>query len=207
MASYTNNREIISEAAWHLFWERGYFATSIGDIAKRAKLPKGSVYNYFRSKDDLFAEVVGRLKYQMETELRLKVLEGTLSPAELVGKLLDHYLELFAEYGYGRGDPLGCRLSELADARPELAKRIAPLQAAWRTVVAQKIWGYATSRRIPQLVEHAEALAGFIWAAMQGVLLQMKVAHSAEPLLEAKKTMVPMLEVYLAALATDEIGT
>lgn len=205
MASYSNNRELISEAAWHLFWERGYFATSIGEIAKRAKLPKGSVYNYFNSKDDLLAEVIGRLKYQMETELRLKILEGTLSPAQIVSRLLEHYTELYSEFGYGRGDPLGCRLSELADAKPELAKRIIPLQAAWRTVVTQKIWGYATTRRVPQLVEHSEPLASFIWAAMQGVLLQMKIAHSPLPLFEAQTTFIPMLNSYVGALATGEV--
>lgn len=81
MARTITNRERIAEAAWDLFWLKGYHATSINDIAERAKLPKGSVYNYFASKEALLTHVLGRLKFQTETELRLRVLEGTLSPA------------------------------------------------------------------------------------------------------------------------------
>jgi len=206
MASYTRNKDRILEAAWQLFWERGYFATSIGDVAAAAGLPKGSIYNYFSSKDDLLVEVLNRLKYHTETELRLKLLEGTISPDVIVTRLLDHYLQEFERVGYGRGDPVGCRLNELADVRPELAQRIEHLQVAWRAVVAQKIWAWATVRRIPALVENAEELASLIWAALQGVLLQMKVLHSPQPLREAKHTLVPMVAAYVGALATGEVG-
>jgi TetR/AcrR family transcriptional regulator, transcriptional repressor for nem operon len=200
-----SNRDRIVDSAWELFWLRGYHATSIAEIAQLAGLPKGSIYNYFESKEALLLVVLGRLKYQTETELRLKVLQGTLSPSDLVARLLDHYLELYAKLEYGRGDPLGGRMAELADTHPRLAELLRPLQQAWLTVVTQKIWAYATVNRIPALVEKADTLAWVIWAALQGVLIQMKIAHSGEPLNEAKQTLVPMVASYVAALASGDV--
>jgi AcrR family transcriptional regulator len=46
------------EAAARLFIERGYDAVSMRDIASAAKLTKGAVYGHFRSKGQLFVEVI-----------------------------------------------------------------------------------------------------------------------------------------------------
>ncbi len=45
-------------AALELFTERGYAATRLDDVAKRAGVSKGTVYLYFSSKEDLFKAVV-----------------------------------------------------------------------------------------------------------------------------------------------------
>jgi len=200
-----DNRARIVEAAWELFWLRGYHAASIGDIAALAKVPKGSIYNYFDSKESLLIHVLRRIKYQTETHLRLNVLAGSLSPADVVSKLLDNYEELFEPLGYSRGDPLSSRMGELTDTHPEVVAELLPIQEAWRTVVAQKIWAYATVAQIPALIDAADGLAGMIYAAIQGTLLQMKITHSAEPIAEARKTLVPMVNMYVSALATGEV--
>lgn len=200
-----DNRTRIVDAAWELFWIRGYHAASIGDIAKLAQVPKGSVYNYFDSKESLLIHVLRRIKYQTETHLRLKVLAGSLSPADVVSRLIDHYEELFAPLGFSRGDPLSGRMSELAGTNPELVAELLPIQAVWRTVVAQKIWAYATVAHVPALIDAADSLAGIIYASIQGVLLQMKILQSPEPLHEARRTLVPMVNMYVSALATGEI--
>ena len=80
-----------------------------------------------------------------------------------------------------------------------------PLQSAWLVVVSQKIWAYATIARIPALVDKAEALSTMIWAALQGVLMQMKITHSEEPLEEARRVLVPMIASYVAALASGDV--
>lgn len=199
------NRQRIVDAAWELLWQRGYHATSVAEIAKLAGVPKGSVYNYFDSKEELAAHCLSRIRYQTETHLRLEVLEGSLEPGEMVRRLLDHYEELFAPFGYGRGDPLASRLGELADTHPELVERLLPVHAAWHGVVTQKLWAYATVARIPALVEEADNLAAMIYAALQGVLLQMKITHSVEPLRTARQTLVAMVNAYISALATGEV--
>jgi len=47
----------IVEAAAHVFAERGFRASRVADVAERAGIGKGTVYEYFRSKEELFLAV------------------------------------------------------------------------------------------------------------------------------------------------------
>ena len=49
-------RAAILDAAYDLFIEQGFAATSMRDIAGRAGLAPGSLYNHFSSKEELAAE-------------------------------------------------------------------------------------------------------------------------------------------------------
>src|SRR5215470_12768045 len=51
-------REAILAAALDEFSARGFAATRLDDIAKRADVAKGTIYLYFRDKESLFQELV-----------------------------------------------------------------------------------------------------------------------------------------------------
>ncbi|TLZ00599.1 MAG: helix-turn-helix transcriptional regulator [Gammaproteobacteria bacterium] len=53
-----STRNAILEAAMKQFIERGFSACSVEDITKAARVPKGSSYNHFKSKQLLAAEIV-----------------------------------------------------------------------------------------------------------------------------------------------------
>ena len=48
----------IADAAFKMFAEKGYAATRIDDVAKRAGVSKGLTYLYYKTKEDLFKAVV-----------------------------------------------------------------------------------------------------------------------------------------------------
>lgn len=50
-------RTLIVQAAAAVFAEKGFNNTLIADIARAAEIGKGTIYEYFRSKDDLFLAV------------------------------------------------------------------------------------------------------------------------------------------------------
>jgi len=50
-------KKILSSAS-ACFSEKGFRATSIGDIARRAGISQGAMYTYFRGKDDLIVAIV-----------------------------------------------------------------------------------------------------------------------------------------------------
>lgn len=62
----TQTVEAIVSAAANLLVERGYAATSTNVIAERAGVSIGSLYQYFRHKDDIFAAVIARHRQQVE---------------------------------------------------------------------------------------------------------------------------------------------
>ena len=48
----------VLDAALDLFIEKGFAATRVEDIAKRAGLSKGAIYLYFKSKIDIYMECI-----------------------------------------------------------------------------------------------------------------------------------------------------
>lgn len=56
--SAARTRERILDTAYGLFWRQGFVRASVDDIAERAKVTKRTVYQHFRSKDDLMAAVL-----------------------------------------------------------------------------------------------------------------------------------------------------
>lgn len=51
-------RLAVEDAAFELFMEQGYHATSMRQIADKAGLALGGIYNHFKCKDDIFAAII-----------------------------------------------------------------------------------------------------------------------------------------------------
>ncbi|MCP4006226.1 MAG: TetR/AcrR family transcriptional regulator [bacterium] len=83
----------ILEAARSVFAERGFDAAPVDEVARRARVSKGTVYNHFSSKESLLVEAV----LQAMSEGRLQV--GRLAAADRKSNsaLVDHLRRLFVE--------------------------------------------------------------------------------------------------------------
>lgn len=64
---------VIVEAAYTLFLEQGYAATSMRQIAENAGLALGGIYNHFASKEAIFSElIIDRHPYQQILPILVK---------------------------------------------------------------------------------------------------------------------------------------
>ncbi len=82
------SRGKIIDAATELFAEYGFNAISINDIAKKAGISKGLIYNYFNSKDDLLDSII--FKAFKEFDELFKILNNnTDQPLESLYKILE----------------------------------------------------------------------------------------------------------------------
>jgi len=80
----------IADAAFKMFAEKGYAATRIDDVAKRAGVSKGLTYLYYKTKEDLFKAVVKNVVIRRVDSLIGNVESTTLSSEEFLrGPLLD----------------------------------------------------------------------------------------------------------------------
>lgn len=64
----------ILDAALECFSTKGYYASTVDDIVNYSKLSKGSVYNYFKSKEEIFLSLL-----QQRSEGNLKELTAGLA--------------------------------------------------------------------------------------------------------------------------------
>jgi len=58
-------RQLLIQAAARVFAEQGFSSTRVSDIAERAGVAKGTVYEYFTSKEELFFAVFERTNQQI----------------------------------------------------------------------------------------------------------------------------------------------
>src|SRR6266849_558644 len=69
-------REAILRAATDVFAGRGFFNAQVADVARAAGVAAGTVYLYFRSKDDLLVSI-------FERTMREALAEGRKAGAEI----------------------------------------------------------------------------------------------------------------------------
>ena len=59
-ANVPDKREAILRAATAVFAEKGYFNSKVADIARAAGVADGTVYLYFKNKDDILHSIFDR---------------------------------------------------------------------------------------------------------------------------------------------------
>jgi len=87
-AEAEQTRQRILKAALDLFVEKGYERTTFKDVADRIQLTKGAVYWHFKSKPDLFADLVA----DMTAKHNEHVTRLLPAPVSLKG-LVAHFVE------------------------------------------------------------------------------------------------------------------
>lgn len=84
MARPKDKEETILSAAISVFQEKGFPNTSIQDIATAAGLAKGTLYEYFKSKDDLFIQA---LRFQANQIDEDNMVDEIIAQNEFIHKL------------------------------------------------------------------------------------------------------------------------
>jgi len=80
----------IADAAFAAFAEKGYAATRIDDVAKRAGVSKGLTYLYYKTKEDLFKAVVKNVVVRRVDALIVDVETTDMSSEDFIrGPFLD----------------------------------------------------------------------------------------------------------------------
>ena len=87
------NRQIILEAARHVFAELGYGAATVRDIIRATPLASGTFYNYFKSKEEVFQAI------QDESALRIRPrLREERAKAGSIEEFISGTFRTFLEY-------------------------------------------------------------------------------------------------------------
>ncbi len=87
-----DKRDAILRAATQVFAQRGFFNAQVADVAKAAGVAAGTVYLYFRSKDDLLVSLFERTMKDALAEGRA-ALVGAVDPRERLGRIARLHLE------------------------------------------------------------------------------------------------------------------
>lgn len=175
----TDKRERLADAALDLAYRRGFERASISDIAEHAGVAPGSVYYYFKTKDDVGRAVVARLA---ERYLSVTVDWRALpSPEDRLVAFLDMYRD-DVDNVRAFGCPLGTVSAELGKHSPDLAEAAGEVFAtliswAGREFVELGFAEAAARARAIHLIAVIQGAASLTHALDDPEPLQREAAH------------------------------
>jgi TetR/AcrR family fatty acid metabolism transcriptional regulator len=92
MAPASDKREAILKAATQVFARHGFFQSQVADIARVAGVAAGTVYLYFRGKDDLLISLFERQMREAMREVHA-ALEGVTDARERLARIAQVHLD------------------------------------------------------------------------------------------------------------------
>src|SRR5687767_6980940 len=86
-----DKRAAILDAATTVFAKRGYFSAQVADVARSAGVAAGTVYLYFRSKDEILTSIFDRTMKEAIDEGRVAI-TGLTDPVERLRRIARTHL-------------------------------------------------------------------------------------------------------------------
>ncbi|MBU2570022.1 MAG: TetR/AcrR family transcriptional regulator [Gammaproteobacteria bacterium] len=189
------NRDNLLNQGVKLLMEQGYHGTGLKEILDAVKIPKGSFYNYFGSKENFGAEVI-----QHYIEPFIKQLDTYLehSNGDALSALKRYYRDLIAEtekQNFKGGCLLGNLMGEIGDTSKICQKALQSAVTRYRNIMRSAL-AQAQQQGTVRSDLTAEEMADLLLNTWQGALLRMKIEQSSEPL---KQCCRSLLEGYFKA--------
>ncbi len=160
--------------------EKGYNGAGLKEILERASVPKGSFYNFFRSKEEFGVAIVEAFADWYATLLK-DGLTDRRRPA--LSRLKTFFAAMRDHHAAAAG---GCCLvaklgTEVAELSPLIRSALKSSSDQWLAVIAQCLREAQAKKELAP--DHdPEALAGFLHDAWEGALIRSKIEKNVKPL-------------------------
>ena len=205
-----DKRKRILAAAAEVFDSYGYADATIDMVAAAAAVAKGSVYNYFTSKQELYTAVFMQQMAVQETDL-LARFENTPSPLNQLMLLFDHWYERYSHHKDTGRLVLECwasaaRETHSADEGP-MAGMLHGLYARWRERMADIVArGQETGHFRPDVspVMTAQVLMGMLDGLLLHGIIGMGVVVDDEFVTRMKRGFMAVVGTKEALTAEAE---
>ena len=168
------SRAGILDAATQLFYEQGFAASSMGEVADAAQVLKGNLSYYFKTKVDLLEAVVEQ-RVQMLEALFATFVDASADPVVQIGG----FIEMIEQSGpdlVRYGCPLGSLATEICkggEAFQPLASRLLGVCADWlRGRFASRLAATEAAQAAEQLLVMAQGTALLAQAFQDQALVQ-----------------------------------
>lgn len=181
------------EKAMHVFWHKGYEATSMEDLLAAMKINRGSLYDTFGGKRELFLKAMDRYCSGGGIGSGISILKQPGPALPLIHRFIDHMLE------FGLSDPLrrGCMITntvmELAPHEKDIAGKV-----AGRLQMAEGAFFelLARAKREGELAKDKDprALARVLVTMMQGTIVMIKAGTPADVVRQTARAALAILE-------------
>ena len=177
----------ILEKGAQLVRENGFNNTGLNDILKAAKIPKGSFYYYFESKEDFGLKMIEHLHSGISRAFYGYLAEESdTAPLELLRSFFAEFRESFMSDDHKCGCPIGNISQEMAATNPRFREKLSDVFSDIMKPVELCLDRAVESGELNPSINTAE-MAEFIINSWQGALIYLKVADCERPLVLFEK--------------------
>lgn len=187
-----SHREKLLKAGFEVVLERGYCGASVRDIVQAAGAPQGSFTNHFASKDAFCLELLNRYFAMVEENIRLTLRDDGAKPLARMEEWLDILIRILKKSGMRNGCLIGNFSAEAVEYSESIRQRLADVTREIHRSVAYCLEAAVKAGELHSSADCNE-LAQFLYASLQGAILQSKVEQSPAPLERFKKTLFALV--------------
>ncbi|AZN32706.1 TetR/AcrR family transcriptional regulator [Pseudoalteromonas sp. Xi13] len=174
--------------------EFGFSATGLDTILKKAGVPKGSFYHYFKSKEAFGIALVNAYDDYFITKLKKYLTDSTTPPLERLIHFTQSAIMGMQKYQYKRGCLVGNLNQELNHLSDEFKIRLLQSYVAWQQQVEQCLNEAQQQGTIAKTVD-TQLMSEYFWIGWEGAVMRAKLTQSSKPL-------TLYTEMFLRALLT-----
>ena len=181
--SKTEIRTKLLQTGLRLFGENGYNGTGIKEIVDEVGVPKGSFYNYFKSKEDFTVEIIGFYSDALAVHWDTVLAQGPSEPLAALRNSFEMIISHHEQCTVKTGCLIGNLAAEISEASEMCRQKMQHATQTWKTRIKDCIAKGQSMGTIRNDIP-GDALSEFIWNAWEGALLNMKIAGSTDPVKE-----------------------
>ena len=151
-----------------LFYQNGYYNTSIDDILKELSLSKGAFYYHFRSKEDYFIGIVQNLLVQKIYSSLVQPIEGKEDPFTVIAQCFENSLETAEHNELDRGFVLSNFMSEFKGRNPEIMEFFKDILKVWEVNLISSLQKGKSDGYVDRHVD-SDAVATYLISSYIGI--------------------------------------
>ena len=157
----SDKQEAILDAALHLFAARGFYGTTVPDIADRANVGAGTIYRYFENKEALVNAL-----YQRHKEALFQALFDGFDPAAPTRQVFHGFWRRAC--AFARSKPIVLHFLELHHHAPYLDAASRKMEVQ----ILETAYNYLKFASDQQLLKPLapEVLLAIVWGAYRGLV-------------------------------------
>lgn len=174
-------RRKVLEFAEKAFQERGYNATSLGDLMKAAGVSGGALHYHFRNKKAIGLAVINERVAAAVDETWIVPVSEASSARDGVRSVFEAVASELDAQGFVRGCPLNNLSHELSLADPDFRSALAEIFAKWRGAITEKV-KIDQKNGLESRETDAERFAIRTIAAYSGAMSMAKVEQNSNAL-------------------------
>ncbi|WP_245751661.1 TetR/AcrR family transcriptional regulator [Marinospirillum celere] len=179
--AYSETRLSLIRTGLAVLTEKGYSYTGIDEILKKAGVPKGSFYHYFKNKEAFGEILIDAYGKYFARKLERWLEDTSMPPLQRLAAFVEDAGRGMAVHEFKRGCLIGNLGQEMSALPESFRNQLTAVLQDWQQRTCKCLQEAQQSGEMQTGLDAYEQ-AAFFWIGWEGAVLRAKLDQSTEPL-------------------------